>query len=147
MRRLLIAFALLLAGCATNFVPASATVSPDAAEMIQLLFRSEGTPMTLHSSCRKAGRRWDATTVGRYVATLVDYNLAHSWIAARAVTEETAAGPAWRLTIVFHTADDFLVNEEEIDFLVPWGAGRAIPDSFRCRYSVTYLQELPEYER
>ena len=103
--------------------------------------------MALHSSCRKAGRRWDATTMGRYVAKLVDYNLVRFWIAAQAVAEETAAAAAWRVTVVFHTEDDFLIHEEEIEFLAPRSAVDAAPDSFLCRYSVTYLQELPEYER
>jgi hypothetical protein len=146
MRQGLIAIALLLAGCATSPNPKLAIEPPDTAETIGLLFRSEGTPMTLHSSCRKAGRRWNATTIGRYVASVLDYNLVRSWIAAGAAAEATGAGPAWRLTVVFHTEDDFLVNEEEIEFLVPLGARRALPESFRCRYSVTYLQELPEYE-
>ena len=146
MRQGLSAIALLLAGCATSLTPKLAAEPPDTAEMIGLLFRSEGTPTTLHSSCRKAGRRWDATTVGRYVATVLDYNLVRFWIAAGAAAEQAGAGPAWRITVVFHTEDDFLVNEEEIEFLVPVGARRALPESFRCRYSVIYLQELPEYE-
>ena len=138
----LLAFALCLAGCATDrsALEMSATVPPDRAKMISLLFRSEGTPMTLHSSCRKAGRRRDATTVGRYVASLVNYNLDDSWIEAQAAAGLSAAGQAWRVTIIFHTEDDFLINEEEIEFLVPRGADRALPESFRCRYSVTYLQ-------
>jgi hypothetical protein len=125
--------ALLTTGCAP-IAPgqgAELRMVPDTKEVIDVLFRSEAVPMSVHPSCQAIAEVEGLETIGAFVGALLARQIEgyENWTK---VWLHSADGPdemLWRAEVTFRGS----LKEPGVEFLIRPSTGRVILDSFKCR--------------
>ena len=135
----LAALLFVLTGCAASQQMVTSEVHirhlpPDKTDIIEVLIRSEGVPLTVDRSCSSVSDIKDGT-VGRYTSSLISYlkEGETNWVEVTVVPRRAPAGMYWRATVMFHIALD---SEDPfnygVQFLIRQSDGLVVPSSFSC---------------
>jgi hypothetical protein len=135
----LAALLFVLTGCAASQPMVTSEVHirhlpPDKTDIIEVLIRSEGVPLTVDRSCSSVSDIKDGT-VGRYTSSLISYlkEGETNWVEVTVVPRRAPAGMYWRATVMFHIALD---SEDPfnygVQFLIRQSDGLVVPSSFSC---------------
>ena len=132
-RAIIAAFCLLsLTGCALDRREDAAELRmvPDTEEIIDVLFRSEAVPMSVHPSCQAISVAEDFETIGAFVSALLARQTegGANWTRAQMRAEEGSGEMLWRAEVTFRGS----LREPGVDFLIRPSTRRVIPSSFRC---------------
>ena len=104
---------------------------PDTEEVLDVLFRSEAVPMSVHPSCQRIADRKGVATIGAFVATLLARQVegGGNWTSVSLSGEAGPEEMLWRIAVTFRGNS----KSPGVDFLIRPSTRRVIPESFRCR--------------
>ena len=133
-RAIIAGFCLLsLTGCAHDGREDAAELRmvPDTEEIIDVLFRSEAVPMSVHPSCQAISVAEGFETIGAFVSALLARQTegGANWTMAQIRAAEEPGEMLWRAEVTFRGS----LKERGVDFLIRPSTRRVIPDSFTCR--------------
>jgi hypothetical protein len=103
---------------------------PDTEEIIDVLFRSEAVPMSVHPSCQAIAEADGIESIGAFVGAMLarqtegGANWPRVWLSAEGGSEEML----WRVEVTFRGS----LSEPGVAFLIRPSTRRVIPESFQC---------------
>jgi hypothetical protein len=133
-RAIIASFCLLsLTGCAHDRREDAAELRmvPDTEEIIDVLFRSEAVPMSVHPSCRAISEAEGFETIGAFVSASLARQTegGANWTRAQIRAVEEPGEMLWRAEVTFRGS----LKERGVDFLIRPSTRRVVPESFECR--------------
>jgi hypothetical protein len=124
--------ALLTTGCAPTAPGPGAELRmvPDTKEVIDVLFRSEALPMSVHPSCQAIAEAEGIETIGAFVGALLARQIegGENWTRVRLYSADGPDEMLWRAEVTFRGS----LKEPGVEFLIRPSTRRVIPSSFRC---------------
>ena len=139
MRLLLLAFALLLAGCASGEPAASEIrvrhLPPTRADVIEAAIRMHDEPLEGHFWCDGLVEETNTPTLGRYLAELISWQEPGgvNFVDVDLIPREAPVGKLWQATIMFPTGDGAEAYANYgVMFMIRQSDGLVLASSFVC---------------